>query len=455
MIPKWFVKYFSFPLLAERDGIPNLQRLERELELSQYWERQRLLEMQQQHLKKLLIHAYENTEFYRRRIDDAGLNPYTFNYPDELNNIPILTKKQIRDHLPELIARNHRANDLHSSETGGTTGVKMKFFRDNKCLAAKEASLYRFEKWAGWDFGEWMGLVWTAQQDYVGHWTAKAKVKNAFYRKQVVFPAAIIDDASCNRYVQQITKKRPSMIRAFSSPLFELAKFMEIYGINDISLKGVVTTGEPLYPHQRDLISRVFHCEVFDSYRSREAGPVAQECEIHDGLHINAESLFIEVDFNRQFTDFGDGVGELIITDLLNYGMPLIRYQMGDLGSISDELCPCGRGLPLLKKVMGRTADTFITPDNKRVTAGSLVLYLVDEAPGLLGQVQIIQDKKNHLLIRMTKDPLPTNEIMQYQVRTIKRLFGEKMRVDFELVDEIHREKSGKYLFTKCLVSTD
>ena len=120
---------------------------------------------------------------------------------------------------------------------------------------------------------------------------------------------------------------------------------------------------------------------------------------------------------------------------------------------LSDEACTCGRGLPILKKLEGRTADIFYTPDKKCVTAGSLVLYLVDEAPGLLGQVQIIQDKLDHLIIRITSDPPPTREIKKYQENTVRRLFGEKMRVSFETVNEIPFEKSGKYLFAKCLLS--
>lgn len=328
----------------------------------------------------------------------------------------------------------------------------MRFSRDNACLASKEAALYRFEKWTGWDFGERMGLVWPAQQDYVGHWTIKSRIKNELAGRQVVFPAAIIDDSSCEWYVQELLRKRPTMIRAFSSPVYELAKYLEKKGVDDIILKGVITTGEPLYVHQRELISRVFRCDVFDSYRSREAGPLAQECEVHHGMHINAESLYVEVDSSRNFAEEDESMGDLIITDLLNYGMPLIRYQMGDVGVLSKRVCPCGRGLPILDNIKGRTADIFITPEKKRIAAGSLVLYLVDEAPGVLGQVQIIQDRIDHLTIRMTRDPSPTPEIMDYQRTTVRRLFGDKMQVSFDLVDKIPMEKSGKYLFTKCLI---
>ena len=175
-------------------------------------------------------------------------------------------------------------------------------------------------------------------------------------------------------------------------------------------------------------------------------------------MHINAESLYVETvppQDTQSFEYSEKGTGEIVVTDLLNYGMPLIRYKMGDMGILADELCACGRGLPLLKNIVGRTSDIFYTPDKKRVTAGSLVLYLVDEAPGLIGQAQIVQDKLDHLIIRMTNNPPPKREIKEYQRKVVKRLFGEKMKVSFETVTEIPIEKSGKYLFTKCLLSKD
>ena len=158
-------------------------------------------------MKNILLHAYRNTPFYRKRFDDAGFDPNGFTHPDELKKIPFLTKQEIRDNLRGLLAQNYDKSELHSSETGGTTGVKMAFYRNNGCLSAKEAALYRFEKWTGWDFGERMGVVWTAQQDYVGHWTLK-KIKNALSLRQVVFPAAIMDEESIDNYVKQLMVKK-------------------------------------------------------------------------------------------------------------------------------------------------------------------------------------------------------------------------------------------------------
>ncbi len=443
---RWFVEHVSSPVLAKRDGLSNFSRKLKSLEDTQYWAMDKLLDYQFKKLKKLLIHAYDNTSFYRKRFDDAGFNPNKLRDFNELKKLPTLSKTEIRDNLDTLIARNMNSKDLHSSETGGTTGVKMKFYRDNNCLSPKEAALYRFEKWTGWKIGERVGIIWPAQQDYVGYWTLKSRIKNALYRRQIVFPAVIADEESINTYVKLLQVKKPTMIRAFTTPVHEVASFIKSNGIDNIRLKGVITTGEPLHSHQRKMISEAFNCQVFDSLRTREAGPVAQECEAHCGLHINAESLYVESITSDIMED--KDTGELVITDLLNYGMPLIRYRTGDVGVLSNDKCTCGRSLPILKNISGRMSDVLFTPDGKRVMSSSLVLYLVDEAPGLLGQVQVVQDKLDHLTIKMTKEPPPSDEIMEYQKQSIRNIFGEKMKLSFEFVDTIPSESSGKYRFT-------
>ena len=448
-----FVKKVSFPWLARRDGLSKLTQHLDEFEKTQFWSRDKIEELQLERLRFLLNHAYKSTAYYRRIFDEISFRPESVSSLDDIKSLPLLSKNIVRDNGDDLRSTSHSLAQVHFCETGGTTGVKMKFWRDNACLAQKEAARYRFEKWTDWDIGERVGLVWTAQQDYVGHWTTKAKIRNELFERQVVLPAAVMDEEKLVAYLHLLEEKKPTMIRAFTSPLYEVARVALDMGMRCHSVKGVVTTGEPLYKHQRKVIEKAFGCRVFDSYRSREAGPLAQECQEHKGLHINAESLLLEIVEPEDSKSFDQGIGEIVITDLLNFGMPLIRYKMGDMGIISDRQCSCGRGLPILEQITGRSADILHTPDGKLVTAGSLVLYLVDEAPGMLGQVQVIQDKLDHLLIRMTDDPPPTEEIKEYQRKTVQRLFGSDMAVSFEIVDKISRGNSGKYQFAKYVVT--
>jgi phenylacetate-CoA ligase len=142
----------------------------------------------------------------------------------------------------------------------------------------------------------------------------------------------------------------------------------------------------------------------------------------------------------------------VLVTDLLNYGMPLIRYYMGDTAVLSDRDCPCGRGLPLMKEIVGRALDVFVTPEGRLVSTIAMVMYMVNAAPGFFGQMQVIQDAPDHITLKMTRDLIPSKEVMDHQARIVEKLFGTRMRITYEFVDEIPREKSGKYLFAKRLI---
>ena len=393
MLYNRFVRNFTFPLLAARDGLSGIYDFSSALAESQYSSVEEIQVLQKSRLQSLLCHSYGTTRYYKDLFDSVDFNPYDFQSFEDLERIPYLTKNIIRVEGDSLLSSTYTPAQLHSSETGGTTGVKMIFWRNNDCLSPKEAGRYRFEQWAGWDFGERTGVVWPAQQDYVGHWSIKGKIKNELYERQVVLPAATLNERKITDYLHLLQKKQPKTIRAFTSPIYEVARVAADLAMEFPFLKGIVTTGEPLYRHQRETIERAFGCKVFDSYRCREVGPLAQECEEHRGLHINSESLFVEVVEPEDGGDFGEGVGEIVVTDLLNFGMPFIRYRMGDMGVLSSRRCPCGRGLPFLEQISGRSADTLKSPDGEYIAAGSMVLYLVDEAPGTLGQVQVVQDR--------------------------------------------------------------
>lgn len=446
-----FVKYISYPLINYRDGIKGIYSHLKQLEQTQYMPYDQLKELQFLKLKRILTHAYTHCEYYKRRFDEIHFNPTNLQSPEDVKNIPLLTKKDIRLNLPKMLARSFSEKELHSSETGGTTGVKIQFYRDNYCLAPKTAATTRHQRWAGCDIGERMGLVWPAQQDYVGQYTFKAKLKNSLTQRLLTLPAAVLTDEDIYHYCLKLRKLKPPIIRCFPYALYLVSEFINRNSFGSIPLKGVVSTGEPLYDHQRKSIEKAFNCKVFDSYESRETGLISQECEYHNGLHINMESIFVEF-----LADNGGRVkkgesGRIIITDLLNYGMPMIRYDIGDLGIPSNERCSCGRGLPLMRGIQGRVVDEITVPSGKKVSSITLVLYLVDNGPPV-GQVQIIQDAMDHFTIKMTKDPEPDESVFQYYRDTAKQLLGEAIKISFDIVDSIPREPSGKYRFVKSLI---
>jgi len=446
-----FVKHVTYPLINRREGIKGVYAHLKELEKSQYYSLDSLEALQLERLKNLLVHARENAPFYRKRFKDAGFNPASLKYLDDLKKIPVLTKDDILANLDQLVAKNFREKEIHESHTGGTTGVKVHFYRDNGCLALKEAVNIRCERWTGWEIGEAIGIVWPAMQDYLGKITSKTALKNSIWKREYVLPAAVLTEEDMRKYYVLLRGKKPSLIKAFPYSLFLFAKYMLENELVDIRPNGIVTTGEPLYKQQREIIERVFNTKIFDSYGSRETSTIAQECEIHGGYHINAEAHVVEFLSSEGMPIEPGKRGEIITTDLFNFGMPFIRYAVGDTGVKSPKKCSCGRNLPLMEKVHGRVFDEIVSPTGRKVSPITFFISLGGEGPDI-GQIQIIQESLSHITVRVTKEPKPDPEIYNYYPRMIKRIMGESVTTMIELVDEIPREASGKFRCVKSLI---
>jgi len=418
----------------------------RRLERTQWASDDELQEVQLRRLKAIVRHAWENTGYFREVFRTLKIHPDDIRSFTDFKQLPILTKAIIKDRFDDLKAANLKESEVHFSDTGGTTGIKIRFCRDNACLSPKAAATLRQERWTGWDIGQPRALAWPAEQDYVGYNSLKSKVRNAFCKREIALPAAVLNGEKIERFLNEIKRKRPVLLLGFPTPLYLIAKWVLENGESDCTVASVISTGEPLFGHQREAIIKAFQCDVFDSYRTREVGLIAQECPEHSGMHYNAEHLYLE-----SVLDEKTGLWKLLVTDFLNHGMPFIRYEIGDTGSLSQKKCPCGRSLPLLEMGVGRSADVMYSPEGNLISAVTLVLYLVDNGPPV-GQAQVIQDSLTHLQVRITKEPAPTQSLYEHYRKEIRRLFGDAMKVSFELVDSIAKEPSGKYRFAICKV---
>jgi len=448
---KSIIKHIFYPLILKRDGLGGLSAELRRLEKSQFSSPEQIREIQLKRLRALLSHAYNNTSFYRKRLDECGFDPGTVRTIEDLKKIPPLTKDDILSHLKSMIAENYTADQFHYSTSGGTTGIVTEFALDNASLPVKRAAMLRFDKWTGWEFGEWMSLIWPATMDTHDNKTLRGQIKNYLSYRQIKLALTVIDERHIENHLTSMLKQKATMIRGFPTPLHETAKYIKEYHPKKFYLKGIVTTGEMLYPHQREVIEEAFHCKVFDSYRTRELGPLAQECEAHQGMHINAESVIIEtVPFSEDKENgfLQKGEGRILVTDLVNFGMPFIRYEIGDIGMLSEKKCSCGRGLPMLENVGGRLVDMVYSTSGKPIASITLIPNLVSML-GLFKRVQFVQDALDHIIIRI-ENPCPPESILNRQIENAKIIFGPNLRVDHEFVDSIPSGKSGKYQFVIC-----
>jgi phenylacetate-CoA ligase len=205
----------------------------------------------------------------------------------------------------------------------------------------------------------------------------------------------------------------------------------------------VICTAEPLHDWQRATIHKALGCIAFQHYGTRDFGLVAAECERHSGMHVNPGSVIIEqLPVN---SGENEGLRELVVTDLLNYGMPMIRYRINDCTIAGPEMCDCGRTYPLIQPIIGRTLDNFFLADGS-VVPGILLLRVVKQLPGLK-QAQVIQDAFDRFEVKYVRTDLFSPDQLNTVAEKLKSFCGRDIVVIFSEVNEVPREKSGKTRF--------
>jgi len=416
--------------------------------------RDELESAQWQSTRQILKHASENIPFYRKKYGEAGVSWRDIRTPEDLTNIPTLTRDDIRGHGPELLADGVETDGLVESATGGTISSPIALYLSRDCMDMRLAATVAFNKWFGYELGDKAVFLWGAAQDFpelVGIDALKARIRNALTNRILWMPTSYLDDSILAGYYELLCKYKPAVIQAYPTPLYLFAKYM---WKNDLSYKPktITVAAETLYDYQREQIESVFQCKVFDWYGSRELGHMASECAAHNGLHVNAFHLFIEsISGDKQVLETE---GSLVVTDLKNMAMPLIRYEIGDVGVISKRACPCGSSLPILERVSGRLVDTFVTASGGRVPGVALTNRVIKDCQGI-EQMQVIQEDFEQFTIRIVKGKDFTNLDLKKLESAMHGYFDTGIHIDYDFVEAIPLEKSGKSRFCICRIDEE
>ncbi|MCK5219579.1 phenylacetate--CoA ligase family protein, partial [bacterium] len=428
---------------------PYLKHL-RYLEKSQYFEEERIRDYQWKKIKKLLDHAYKNCEYYRDKFNQKGIHPNDIKSFDDYFSIPILKKEDVNTYNEKLIAPD--MDKYATFLTSGSTGKPLKGYRNKDCQDFKMACGARSGRWAGYDFGERVyQLYGNPEKELKGLKKFRAKFRRKLLNRIEILDLLTMTEESMLEFAKKMQKKPPSLLWGHAHGFYTLARFYEKKGINDIRPKGIYSAGMVLHDWERKKVEDVFQCKFQDRYGCEELGLIASECKKQEGLHINTDALYVEF-LGKDGRPVPAGKrGKVTITDLTNMVMPFIRYDMEDVGILSKEKCSCGITQPLIKKIEGRVADFLITPENELVSGISLTDHFAGHIPGV-AQIQIVQDQINLLTFRIVKDEKFNNESQQQVSNLANEFFGNQMRYEYEFVDEILNEASGKYRFTICKV---
>ena len=415
----------------------------KELTKTQYYNRERLLKLQSEKLRYLILSAYKNVPYYRKLLDDNMVNPKDVREPSDLTKIPFLTKNNIRENMSSL--KSCKSKNLQEFNTGGSTGEPMIFYIGKKRVSYDVAAKLRATRWWGVDIGDPEIVIWgspieLSKQDRIRQfrdWIFQTKLLSAFD----------MTEQRMLEYLHIIRKMRPAHAFGNPSSINVLAKYARNNKIrlDDLGIKVVFCTAEKLYEHQRELISEIFNAPVANGYGGRDAGFIAHECPEALGMHITAESIIVEIVDNT-----GDPLppgqkGEIVVTHLDTHDFPFIRYKTGDIGVLSEKACPCGRGLPVLKKIEGRTTDFIVTPDGK-IMHGLSLIYVLREIPGIR-EFKIIQEKPARFVVNIVKDSIFKDE-SEAEIRDgFKKRIGADTEVLLNYLPGIEPERSGKFRY--------
>lgn len=419
----------------------NVRRYQRLLRSSEWWSPDQLRAFQHRELSALLQHAYHHIPFWRERLRRLRITPESIRSISDLTMLPILEKKDIRDYRDRMVA-DHERNTLWAKSTGGSTGEPVHFYYTADSYDWRRAATRRGYEWAGAADGTPTIHVWGVALQNQSRLSLAKQVLHRRVLRQTLFNAFEFDVSAMARCVRAINRQKPAAIVGYTNPLVTLARFVNDGQRLTHYPKAVISAAETLFDYQRREIEGAFRCRVFNTYGSREFMLIAAECGSESGLHISAENLIVEV-VREDGTPAQPGeAGEIVITDLHNFGMPFIRYRIGDVGTLSRDLCSCGRGLPLLQNVLGRSLDMIRTATGKALPGEFFPHVMKDFS--WVDKFQVVQDSGSSVRIRIVCNGDRPAESFGKLDRLIGAALGDGIAIQYEFVPDIPLTKTGK-----------
>jgi phenylacetate-CoA ligase len=424
---------------------PRVRKILSCLNEEQWQSHETLVTHQNQQIQRLLAYANTYVPYYRELFAKIGFHPDDArDDPTVFCELPLLTKQVARQNYKRLItAEECRRRSLVRAVTGGTTGEPLRLMQDPAYLDYNTAHIYHKMSWSGWRVGDPQGWLWG--HAVVGEGAKPSigdRAKNRVVQR-LESNAFHMTGESLEKFASQLEGKPGCAVWSYASSMMKFARFLDKRG-HHIHARAIYTAGEPLFDHQRAFIEEVFGCRVYDNYSCVEIGSIACECPRDEGLHITMRNCYIEVLRDGKPVIDGED-GEFVLTNLTNYGFPLIRYRIEDWGRKSPQPCSCGRGLPLLETVQGRSIDHFKTRDGRMVW-GAFINPMVP-ALGPIKQYQIVQKSLDHLVFRVICDgPIDEDRFHDIQ-QAVKTVLGEDVNSALEYVDALPSTPMGKHRY--------
>ena len=395
--------------------------------------------MQLERLAALLRHANDHVPYYRDLFRRIGFDPRTMTSLADLERLPFLTKAEIRAHTESL--KSAVAIGLARSNTGGSSGEPLVFFLGKERVSHDVAAKWRATRWWGVDLGDREIVVWGSPIE-LGAQDRVRRLRDALMRTHLL-PAFEMSSARLDAFVKTIRNERPSMLFGYPSALAHIARHAAAQGtpLNALGIKVAFVTAERLYDDQRVAIEDGFGCPVANGYGGRDAGFIAHTCP-QGGMHITAEDIIVEtIGADGRRVGAGES-GEIVVTHLASRDFPFIRYRTGDFGVLDTRMCACGRGLPLLQEIQGRSTDFVVAADGT-VMHGLALIYVLRDLQGIAA-FKIIQESRTLTRVEVVPGEGFGPATKAAVVQGLRARLGAQATITVEEVSAIAPERSGK-----------
>jgi phenylacetate-CoA ligase len=431
-----------FPLHERLKGHDTVARL-RALEASQWHSPAQLQAQQGARLREFLQRIGREVPYYTDLFARLRFEPAAVQSAADLAALPLLEKADIRAHAERMKARGH--GPLTRYNTGGSSGQPLVFYIGRARKSHDVAAKWRATRWWGVDIGDPEAVIWGSPIEHGAQDRVKMLRDRVF--RSTLLPAFQMTPQRLDEFVAWIRRHRPRMLFGYPSALSYIARHAQAQGVrlDHLGIRVAFVTSERLYDEQRQTIQAVFGCPVANGYGGRDAGFIAHECP-SGGMHLSFEDIVVETVGPDGRPTAPGTAGEIVVTHLATHEFPFVRYRTGDVGVLDAAACPCGRGLPLLKELQGRSTDFVVAADGT-VMHGLALIYVLREQPGLAG-FKIVQHSTTHLEVQLVPEggELPAATAATITAGLQARM-GAAVRVELRIVPVIAPEKSGKYRY--------
>lgn len=451
-ISKFIIRNINYPLYVLYKGKKNRsdyynQKYFKYVKSKEYNSLESNIEIQRDKLYSIIDYAVNNIPYYIDYAKETGFKYSRDTIFKDIKNLPVITKDILRNDFERLYKLRGIYYEYNTS--GGSTGEPVKMIQDADYTVNK-ITLYT-DFLAGSNIGDKIIKLWGSERDILASGgSLKERLSTKLFSRRIDLNSFRMSEKDMNRFVMKINSYKPKVILAYVQSIYELARYIEKNNIKVYSPHSIITSAGTLFPDFRETIERVFGCKVFNRYGSREVGIMAMECEKHEGLHLSIFNHYLEI-LDQDGNDTPEGeIGDVVVTLLTNYTMPLIRFKIGDMAVPTKHRCSCGRGFPLISHVTGRTVNVFKNYKKELIDGEYFthLFYFVD----FIKKFQVVQEDYEKLHIKLElddeKDFEKNKAIFEDIDRKIRVVMGDKCEINYSIHKEIPPLPSGKYVYT-------